>query len=300
MNPALGAFLGALFGLSVWLLVEGMRPRTGLPAEKARGGLSDKVRSMLRRPAGSAGTQRDIKIAIAVVGAVGAYVVSGWVIMLMLVPLTVWGLPKLFHDPNKARIDRLAAVESWIRQVRSLLVGGADNTLEAALVASLPSTPAPIHAEVKRLVARINARWTTDRALAAFAEDMDDSVADSVAAAMMLAYYRRGGGLIDVIDALADSVRDEVEARRKQESAKSGVRTSVRYMTLLVVVGVPAMMLAAPTYLQPYRSAFGQMLALVFAAGYVGGLILLRQLSLVKDKPRIYPRIRPSGQRGLA
>lgn len=213
--------------------------------------------------------------------------------MLVLVPLAVFGVPWLFHDPNKQQITKLSAIEAWIRQVRSLLIGGADTTLEAALVASLPSAPEAIKAEVKRLVARLNSRWATDRALVAFAEDLNDSVGDTVAAAMILAYQRRSGGLSDVIQGLAESVRDEVDAKRRQEAAKAGPRTAVRYMTLLVVIGVPLMRFVAPGYLEPYRSPLGQILMLAIAVLYILGLFLLRRLSTVRPTPRIYPRRLP-------
>lgn len=290
MSPALGAVIGAFFGCAVLLLILALQPRTDLPREKARGGMTEKWKRLTRRPTGSAGRRRDLQLVLSILGAIGAYAVTGWLMALVLVPLSVFGVPWLFHDPNKAHIAKLAALEAWIRQVRSLLIGGADTTLEAALIASLPSAPAAIHGQVKHLVARLNSRWDTDRALVAFAEDINDSVGDTVAGAMILAFHRRSGGLSDVMEGLAEAVHDEVDAKRKQESAKAGTRTAVRYMTLLVLIGVPLMRLLAPEYLEPYRSPFGQLLLLATSALYIGGLLLLHRLGLVKPTPRIYPR----------
>ena len=58
----------------------------------------------------------------------------------------------------------------------------------------------------------------------------------------------------------------------------------------LVLIGVPLMRLLAPEYLEPYRSPFGQLLLLATSALYIGGLLLLHRLGLVKPTPRIYPR----------
>ena len=294
MTPALGAVLGAVFGLLLLMLFSAAQPRPDVPADKARGGLVDRWKHLTRRPAGAAGRRRDLLTAVALLGGIAAYALSGWAAMLLVVPLATFGIPWLWHDPNKAKIARLAAIEAWTRQVRSLLVGGADTTLEAALIASLASAPDPIQPEVKRLVARLNSRMATDSALVRFADDLDDSVGDSVAAAMMLASYRRGGGLVEVMDGLAEGVRDEVEARRKQESAKAATRTSVRYMTLLVVIGIPLLMVLSPSFVGPYRSTLGQLLFISLTGAYIGGLVMLRKLSIIKDKPRIYPRRKPT------
>ena len=70
-------------------------------------------------------------------------------------------LPALLSAPPAAtQIARLEAMEEWTRSLSGVLTVGIG--LEQALVATLRSTPAPINAEVTRLVARLRARWDTE------------------------------------------------------------------------------------------------------------------------------------------
>ncbi len=88
------------------------------------------------------------------------------------------GLPLLLTPVGASeRIERLEALEEWTRSLAGVLTVGVG--LEQALVTTLRSTPAPISAEVHRLVARLRARWVTEDALRAFADELDDSTGTS-------------------------------------------------------------------------------------------------------------------------
>ena len=97
-----------------------------------------------------------------------------------------------------------------------LPVGGAHRRRrpEQALVSTLRSTPEPIRPEVARLVSRLRARWSTEDALRAFADDLDDATGDLIAANLILGARRRGAGLASVLEGLAESVAADVRARR--------------------------------------------------------------------------------------
>ena len=60
--------------------------------------------------------------------------------------------------------------------------------------------------EVTRLVARLRARWDTEEALRAFADELDDATGDLIAANLILGARRRGAGLASVLEGLAESV----------------------------------------------------------------------------------------------
>ena len=57
-----------------------------------------------------------------------------------------------------------------------------------------------------RLVARLRARWDTEEALRAFADELDDATGDLIAANLILGARRRGAGLASVLEGLAESV----------------------------------------------------------------------------------------------
>ena len=96
--------------------------------------------------------------------------------------------------------------------------------------------------EVSALAARLAARWPTETALRAFADDLDDATGDLVVATLILGARRRGPGLARVLTAVADSVAEEVAMRRKVEAERAKPRTTARAVTLItlgvVAVGV--------------------------------------------------------------
>jgi tight adherence protein B len=105
---------------------------------------------------------------------------SGWLVAVLLVPAVVVGLPVLLSaPPSGSKIERLEAMEEWTRSLSGVLTVGVG--LEQALVATLRSTPDAIRPEVTALVARLRARWGTEEALRAFADELGDATGDLVA-----------------------------------------------------------------------------------------------------------------------
>lgn len=291
MIPLVGALLGLVGGGAVLLGVYGLqkRPRDDRARLRSRASLSTRWASATRRPAGVRGRRRDIKVAVVVVGSLVVFAVTGWVVSVVLIPAAVLLVPWLLANQNVHGIERTAALETWVRSLRSLLQGGSENTLESALQSSLSTAPQPIRVEVSALVSRMNARWTTDRALARFADDLDDATADTVAAALMLASRRRGYGLAEVLAGLTESVADEVRARRKIESDRGLSRIAAKYLTIGGAALAGLLAVFRPGVLAPYGTPLGQLLLLVIIVVYLATLFLLRRITTVKDRPRLYP-----------
>lgn len=294
MNTTLG-LAGMLIGLAaataIILLLAGLRPAPQRPV-RLREPLAVRWARLTRRPAGPAGRRRDIMWAATAVIALGILAATGWVLALVVVPVGLLLVPWLLSDTNKAGLARTAALDAWVRSIRSILLGGSDNTLEAALIASLATAPAPIRPEVAALTSRLRARWETDRALEAFANDLDDPTADTIATALILASQRRGTGLSEVLESLTESVRDEVEARRKAEAAKAIPRSSAVYMTILFALVAGVLIIANPSYVAPYATPLGQGILTVVIAFFLGSLWLLRRISTVTTRPRIHPVVK--------
>ncbi|MEZ5160069.1 MAG: type II secretion system F family protein [Marmoricola sp.] len=181
-----------------------------------------------------------------------AFLVTGWVLALLVVPAAFVGLPILLSSSSAAqRIERLEAMEEWTRSLAGVLTVGVG--LEQALVATLRSTPAAISPEVTRLVARLRARWVTEDALRAFADELDDATGDLVAANLILGARRRGAGLASVLEGLAESVAADVRARRQVEADRAKPRATARWVTL-ISVGVLVILAVSGTYVKPYQS----------------------------------------------
>jgi hypothetical protein len=118
-------------------------------------------------------------------------VLTGWWVAALVLPAAAAGLPVLLSaPPSTARIDRLEAMEEWTRALSGVLTVGVG--LEQALLSTLRSTPQAIRPEVTKLVSRLRARWATEDALRAFADDLDDATGDVIAANLILGARRRG------------------------------------------------------------------------------------------------------------
>lgn len=211
-------------------------------------------------------------------------VVTGWLVAIVAVPLAVVGLPSLLASPAAtAEIERLGALAEWTRNLAGVLTVGVG--LEQALAATLRSTPEPIKPEVSRLVARLRARWSTEEALQEFADELDDATGDLVAAYLILGARRRGNGLASVLQGLAESVAEDVTARRKIEADRAKPRATARNVTL-ITLSVLTLLAFNGQFMAPYGTPLGQALLAVLLAAYAGALAWMRRMSQGEPLPR--------------
>lgn len=273
MSVLMPALAGALIAAGLLGILVGSHPT---PARAAR----------VLRPKHSFAASRRTRLAVVVgfgVGMIG-WLATGWVLAVVLAPVAVVGLPILLSPgPSASQIARLEAMEEWTRSLSGVLTVGVG--LEQALVATLRSTPAPISSEVRRLVARLRARWETEAALRAFADELDDSTGDLIAANLILGARRRGAGLASVLEGLAESVGADVRARRQVEADRAKPRSTARWVTI-ISTGVLLVLAISGSYVEPYRSPFGQFLLVVLLSAYVATLIWMRQMANGRPLPR--------------
>lgn len=210
-------------------------------------------------------------------GGVLAWLVSGWALALIAVPLAVVGVPILLSNSGAAaQIDRLEAMEEWTRSLAGVLTVGIG--LEQALVATQRSTPAAISGEVGRLVARLRSRWATEDAVRAFAEELDDTTGDLVAANLILATRHRGAGLAQVLESLAESVAADVRARRQIEADRAKPRATARWVTI-ISVSVLVVLAISGSYVEPYRTPLGQVILVTLLTAYVATLVWMKRMA---------------------
>jgi Flp pilus assembly protein TadB len=230
---------------------------------------------------------RRIWLRLALGGGFLVWLISGWALAVIVLPLLVVGVPVLLSAPPSATdVDRLTAIEQWTRGMSGVLTVGSG--IEHAITASLGSSPEPIAPMVGTLVARLNARWPTDDALRAFADDLDDATGDLVAAALILGSQRRGPGLAAVLDDLAATVAEEVRIRRGIEADRAKPRTTARWVTVLTLVVLGALALDRE-YIAPYKTPIGQLALLLFLGMYAGCLLWLRRMTRGAPTPRFLP-----------
>ncbi|MGZ6583123.1 MAG: type II secretion system F family protein [Solirubrobacteraceae bacterium] len=272
MTPLVPALAGALIAAGLVAIVIGLRPapiNDTAPPRASRRPLTRRTRALLLTG-----------LALGILG----WLATGWILALLVGPVTLIGLPLLLAAPPAvSQIVRLEAMEEWTRSLAGVLTVGIG--LEQALVATLRSTPASINPEVHRLVARLRARWDTEAALRAFADELDDSTGDLIAANLILGARRRGAGLASVLEGLAESVAADVRARREVEADRAKPRTTARWVTI-ISLAVLAILAISGSYIEPYRSPLGQVLLVALLSAYVATLIWMRQMANGRPLPR--------------
>ncbi len=278
MNLLIPALAGAAVVAGVIGLIVSIRP---VPVDQAapnrhRGGAFARVQRADKRT--------KILALVGLAAGLIAYLITGWIVALIIGPIAGIGLPVLLSaGDSMASIKKLEALEEWTRTLAGVLTVGVG--LEEALRMSLRSTPEEIRPEVTALVARLRARWSTEAALRAFGEDLNDATGDVVAASLILGANRRGGGLASVLDSLAQSVADDVRARREIEAERAKPRATARWVTI-ITAGVLIVLAFTGDYITPYTSPLGQILITAYLAAYVGLLLMMRQMSKGTPIPR--------------
>ncbi|MFD6137466.1 type II secretion system F family protein [Isoptericola sp. NPDC060257] len=271
--PALG---GALLVAGVIGVVVGVR----------RVPVDDAAPRRRRLAARFAAVDRQTKIlaGVGLVGGIVVYAITHWLVAIVLGPIAGVGLPVLLSAGSSGHvIRRLEALEEWTRSLAGVLTVGVG--LEEAIRMSLRSAPEEIRPEVTNLVARLRARWGTVAALRAFGDELDDATGDVVAATLILGASRRGAGLASVLESLAQSVADDVRARREIEAERAKPRATARWVTI-ITAGVLLVLAFTGDYIAPYSSALGQVLITAYLAAYVGLLVMMRRMSKGEALPR--------------
>lgn len=210
---------------------------------------------------------------------------TGWLVLVLVVPGVVVGLPWLLSPPpGVERIARLDAMAEWTRNLAGVLTIHAG--LEEAILATVGSTPDPIRPEVTRLAARIRSRGHLDDALRGFADELDDATGDLVVCCLLLAARRRGPGLAAALEGLAEATGEDVRARREVEADRAKPRGSARLITVISLVMLGALALSGD-YLAPLSGPVGQLILTALLVGYAAGLLLLRRMGASAPPPRL-------------
>ncbi|WP_263730440.1 type II secretion system F family protein [Cellulomonas sp. SG140] len=285
MSTLLAAIAGAVFVAGLLVTARGLRRTEPAPPKARR-----------RRPRPAAGWWGRWRWLVAGGAGLTMWAVTRWPVAGLIVAAVLVGLPYLLGSAKVAAraIDRVEAIEEWTRRLADVLATGVG--LEQALTASASSCPPPLRTEVGALVARLSARWPTEQALRAFADDLNDASGDFVVASLLLASRRRGPGLAGVLTAVAGSVADEVASRRKVEAERAKPRSTARLVTL-ITLAVAGVLTLNGTYLAPYGDTLGQLVLAAIAAAFTGCLLWMRALTLTPPASRFLTGTQAGGPR---
>ncbi|ADJ48813.1 type II secretion system protein [Amycolatopsis mediterranei S699] len=218
------------------------------------------------------------------------WLVSGWPVAGIALAVAGAFLPWLFGAGKLAeqRIERLEALEDWLRGLADVLRAGNAGLVGALLDSANDVAPA-IRAEVTTLGQRLRT-WDVAGALLQFADDVDDQIGDAAAAGLCVA-HQQGTGTAELLTTLARQVAADVAARRGAETERARRRSAARILLgLWAVMFVGFAAFGSDSYTSVYSSVGGQ-LVLAVVLGVVGvAVVWLRRLGVEPPAPRFLLR----------
>ena len=275
---------GLLITAGLLGILHGMRQKTALVGTRrpSPGQLWAKI---TRRPAGQAGRRRDLILLGSLITGFVVAMLTGWLILIIILPALALGLPYLLILPKQRDIELLEALDRWVRSLAATLATG--KSITDAIRISRRTAPPLIADEISLLVARLNNRWDTRDALMRFADAIDSPDADGVVSALILASSRGANGASVTLQALADSIQAQLKGRRDVEVERSKPYVVVRQVTIISLSTLVLVFAASPAFFAPYRTPLGQALLSVLLISYVGSLLLMRRKAQQPTRPRI-------------
>ncbi len=206
-------------------------------------------------------------------------VVTRWIVLAIALALLVLLWKRMFGGGREERlaITRVEGLAAWTESLRDTIAGAVG--LEQAIPATAVNAAPSIRPSLNLFVDRLRVREPLPDALMKFADDLDDPSADLIVAALILNSRLRGPGLRDVLSALADSARDELDVRRRVEGSRRSTRRSVQIVVTVIGLMSGALVLFNRSYVQPYASVEGQIVLAVVLAIFALSIFWLRRLS---------------------
>lgn len=275
-------FLGGIAGTGLLLLVLAIR---GFPA-RPEGAPPSRVERWLREVMGWRG-------AVAVILAVLTLIATRWVVAAVGIGLLALGWRSLGGAASERRaMHRLEGLAVWTESLRDTIAGAVG--LEQAIPASLRVAAPTIRGPLENLVDRLHTRVPMPEALRRFADELDDPGADLIVAALIINSRLRGPGLRDLLGALAGSVREELDMRRKVAAERRSTRRSVQIVVAIAVGIAVGMAIFNHGYVKVYDSPLGQLVLVFVVALYAAGFYWLRKLANFERPERLFAASDPA------
>lgn len=276
--------LGAISAGGVALLVYAMIPKEPSTVADAPSSVLDSVQALGRR----------VPVAVAV--GLLVLLVTRWVIAAVALGVLILIWDRMFGGGREARqsVARIDAMAAWTESLRDTIAGAVG--LEQAIPATTHAAAPAIRDELQALSDRLRVRVPLPEALQRFADELDDSGADLIIAALILNSRLRGPGLREVLSSLADSARAELDMRQRVNAGRRSTERSVQIVIGVSVLFVVLLALFNPEYVEPYDSPVGQMVLAVVLGFFAAGIVWLRRLATF-EVPARFLRSRSTGVR---
>lgn len=208
--------------------------------------------------------------------ALGTVVVS--ILVLLLGPLALRSIvKKRLHKQRELFADQLP---THLQELASTMRAG--HSLVAGITSMARAAPEPSHSEWARVVADEQLGMPLEDAMRPLAERMDSEDIGQVGLVAAL-HHRTGGNMSEVLERVADSVRERGELRREMQALTAQARLSRYIVTALPPGVVLVVALINPSYVWPlFHTSTGVLLLFIATSLVIGGSLIMRAITNIK------------------
>jgi tight adherence protein B len=161
---------------------------------------------------------------------------------------------------------------SHLQEVASAMRAG--HSLVSGITTMAREAPEPSRAEWKQVIADEQLGVPLDEAMRPMSARMGSDDVNQVALVAAL-HHRTGGNMAEVLERVADSVRERAELRRELSALTAQARLSRYIVTLLPLVVAGAVALIDPGYIRPLFHTTAGLILVFIAVGLLSGASLI-------------------------
>ncbi|MDQ1394571.1 MAG: tight adherence protein [Acidimicrobiaceae bacterium] len=220
------------------------------------------------------------RLPVAAAAGAAMWAATGWPAAGVWAAVLVGWVPSLARRgaQRRAEVARVEALARFAAMMRDQVLVGAD--VAQAIQGCVRMAPAPIAPAVERLAARLQVK-DAGEALAAFADELDDEMAEVLAVGLRFALTRRSRRLADLFAEVARATSAHAATRRKIETERRRLRTVVWGALVAVLGWMVLIYVVSGKYLDPYGTAGGQVVMLLAGGAFAAGLVLLSRMDRI-------------------
>jgi hypothetical protein len=219
----------------------------------------------------------------------GTLIVTGWIVVAVSVALLVAAIPGIGRPYIQTRNEQelVDGIATWTEQLRDTLAGA--HGLEQAIVATSVHAPLVLQAHVKKLASFIGYGSLED-GIRRFGDDLDNSTADFVVAALVTASQHQARDLGMLLTQIAQCARDESKMRSRVWVGRARTRSAIKIIATVIASFVLGLFTFNRTYLQPYSSIQGQVVLSIILGVFAVSLSLMQSMAKIIEPERFVRR----------
>ena len=216
-------------------------------------------------------------------------IVTGWIVVAVSVALLVAAAPGIGRPYIQTRNEQelVDGIATWTEQLRDTLAGA--HGLEQAIVATSVHAPLVLQAHVKKLASFIGYGSLED-GIRRFGDDLDNSTADFVVAALVTASQHQARDLGMLLTQIAQCARDESKMRSRVWVGRARTRSAIKIIATVISSFVLGLFTFNRTYLQPYSSIQGQVVLSAILGVFAISLSLMQSMAKIIEPERFVRR----------